>query len=195
MANINLNNLQNASPLTLNNSVVTGNETTQAILDVAQESVGNFWFDISIFIIFCYLIWLFYKKDGTFLFDMTRSIFIAAGWCIFLCTAILLSGWVNTVIPLMWFGTIFFITWIGVYKLKTKKDNFSKKNEELKTENLSLYREIERLKNDPGYVEDVARKELGVIGKDEVIIKIKKRESSPTKLEKNQKKEGSKKIE
>jgi len=80
-----------------------------------------------------------------------------------------------------------------LYKLKTKKDNFSKKNEELKTENLSLYREIERLKNDPGYVEDVARKELGVIGKDEVIIKIKKRESSPTKLEKNQKKERSKK--
>jgi cell division protein FtsB len=29
------------------------------------------------------------------------------------------------------------------------------------------------LKNDPEYVEDVARKELGVIGKDEVIIKVK----------------------
>ena len=62
-----------------------------------------------------------------------------------------------------------------LYKLKMEKDNLSKKNDELKKENLSLYREIERLKNDPGYVEDVARKELGVIGKDEVIIKIKKR--------------------
>ena len=62
-----------------------------------------------------------------------------------------------------------------LYKLKMEKDNLSKNNHELKKENLSLYREIERLKNDPGYVEDVARKELGVIGKDEVIIKIKKR--------------------
>ena len=64
-----------------------------------------------------------------------------------------------------------------LYKLKMEKDNLSKKNDELKKENLSLYREIERLKNDPGYVEDVARKELGVIGKDEVIIKIKKERS------------------
>lgn len=59
------------------------------------------------------------------------------------------------------------------YKLKMKKDNLSRKNDELKKENLSLYREIERLKNDPDYVEDVARKELGVIGKDEVIIQVK----------------------
>ena len=60
-----------------------------------------------------------------------------------------------------------------LYKLKMEKDNLSKKNDELKKENISSYREIERLKNDPEYVEDVARKELGVIGKDEMIIKVK----------------------
>ena len=64
-----------------------------------------------------------------------------------------------------------------LYQLKIKKDNLSKKNEVLKKENLSLYREIERLKNDPEYVEDVARKELGVIGKDEVILKVKPKPS------------------
>ena len=64
-----------------------------------------------------------------------------------------------------------------LYKLKKEKDNLSKKNDELKKENLSLYREIERLKNDPIYVEDVARKELGVIGKDEMIIKVKPKPS------------------
>jgi cell division protein FtsB len=62
-----------------------------------------------------------------------------------------------------------------LYRLKTKRDNLLTKNEELTKKNLSLYREIERLKNDPKYVENVARKELGVIGKDEVIIKVKKR--------------------
>ena len=74
-----------------------------------------------------------------------------------------------------------------LYKLKTKKDNLTTKNEELKKENLSFYREIERLKNDPGYVEDVARKELGVIGKDEVIIKVKPK-PSVSKSERNTKK-------
>ena len=62
-----------------------------------------------------------------------------------------------------------------LYRLKTKKDNLVRKNEALTKKNLSLYREIERMKNDPKYVENVARKELGVIGKDEVIIKVKKR--------------------
>jgi cell division protein FtsB len=62
-----------------------------------------------------------------------------------------------------------------LYKLKTKRDNLVRKNEELTKKNLSLYREIDRMKNDPKYVESVARQELGVIGKDEVIIKVKKR--------------------
>ena len=61
-----------------------------------------------------------------------------------------------------------------LYRLKTERDLLLNKNVELIRENLSLYREIERLKNDPEYVENVARNELGVIGKDEVVIKVKK---------------------
>jgi cell division protein FtsB len=74
-----------------------------------------------------------------------------------------------------------------LYKLKIKKDSLSEKNEKLKKKNLSLYREIERLKNDPGYVEDVARKELGVIGKDEVVIKVKPKPSVSNSKKKGQK--------
>ncbi len=59
-------------------------------------------------------------------------------------------------------------------RLTMERDNLFKKNAELVQKNLSLHREIERLKNDPEYVENVARKELGVIGKDEVIFKVKK---------------------
>ena len=61
-----------------------------------------------------------------------------------------------------------------LFRLKTQKDILLKNNDELIRENLSLYREIERLKNDPEYVENVARNELGVIGKDEVVIKVTK---------------------
>ena len=35
-----------------------------------------------------------------------------------------------------------------------------------------LYREIDRVKNDLKYIENVARQELGMVGKDEVIFRM-----------------------
>ncbi len=67
---------------------------------------------------------------------------------------------------------------IDLNRLKTERNNLLQKNEALKQENLSLYREIERLRNDPKYVENVARQELGVIGKDEVILKTPKKQEA-----------------
>lgn len=40
-------------------------------------------------------------------------------------------------------------------------------------ENISLYHQIDRLKNDPQFIEATARKELGVIGADEMIFELK----------------------
>ena len=57
------------------------------------------------------------------------------------------------------------------FQLKSDRDRLLQENERLKQENLSLYRTIERLKHDPEYIESIARKELGMIKKDEVILK------------------------
>lgn len=43
---------------------------------------------------------------------------------------------------------------------------------ELKRKNLQLYHEIERLKKDPAYIESIARQELGLIGKKEIVINM-----------------------
>ena len=59
-------------------------------------------------------------------------------------------------------------------RLKKEMNGLIEKNASLTQENLFLSREIDRLKNDPKYVENVVRKELGMIGKDEVIINLKK---------------------
>ena len=59
-------------------------------------------------------------------------------------------------------------------RLRAERDDLLKKNAELIQQNLLLCREIERLKTDPEYVKSLARKELGMIGKDEVVIKVKK---------------------
>ena len=65
---------------------------------------------------------------------------------------------------------------VDFHMLKKERDMLIEKNAELDQENLSLYREIERLKNDPKYVENVARQELGMVEKDELIFKLKKQE-------------------
>ena len=55
--------------------------------------------------------------------------------------------------------------------LKQKRSKLVEKNERLMRENLSIGIEIDRLKHDPEYIENIARKELGMIGKGEVILK------------------------
>lgn len=62
--------------------------------------------------------------------------------------------------------------------IKGEKDRLVEKNEKLNQENLNMYREIDRLKNDPKFVENVVRQELGVIGKDEVIFKTGKNQEN-----------------
>ena len=56
--------------------------------------------------------------------------------------------------------------------LKMERDRLIEKNDKRAQDNLLLYREIDRLKNDFQYIENVARQELGMIGKDEVVVKI-----------------------
>ena len=57
--------------------------------------------------------------------------------------------------------------------LKQERNLLLEKNREIEQKNIALYREIHRLKNDLKYIESVARRELGMIGKDEVIFKLK----------------------
>ena len=58
-----------------------------------------------------------------------------------------------------------------LFALKGERDRLLHENRRLKSENETLYRTIERLRNDPEYIESIARKELGMIRKDEVILK------------------------
>ena len=44
-------------------------------------------------------------------------------------------------------------------------------NEGITLENVRLYRQINRLRTDPGFIESIARQELGMIGQRELIVK------------------------
>jgi cell division protein FtsB len=59
---------------------------------------------------------------------------------------------------------------VEMHRLREKEQTMVQQNETLASENVSLYRTIGRLKNDLAFIESVARNELGMIGKDDVIV-------------------------
>jgi cell division protein FtsB len=56
--------------------------------------------------------------------------------------------------------------------MKTERRDLMSAHDELKRKNLQLYHEIERLKKDPAYIEAIARIELGLVGKKEIVINM-----------------------
>jgi cell division protein FtsB len=73
---------------------------------------------------------------------------------------------------------IFFLIIVGdngisdLQLIKTERLALIGTQNELKRENLQLYHEIERLKKDPAYIEAIARQELGLVGKNEIVINM-----------------------
>jgi cell division protein FtsB len=57
--------------------------------------------------------------------------------------------------------------------LKQEQGKLVQKNERLIRENTALRNEINRLKHDYDYIENIARQELGMIRRDELILKPK----------------------
>ncbi len=64
---------------------------------------------------------------------------------------------------------------VDLYQLTLERDRLHKVTSNLRNKNEILYETIERLKNDPEFVENIARTELGMTGKGEVVILKKRR--------------------
>lgn len=58
-------------------------------------------------------------------------------------------------------------------ELQQKKQKIEAENSKLREENRRLLDQIERIKTDPKYIEDEARKKLGLIRPDETIYRLK----------------------
>jgi cell division protein FtsB len=71
---------------------------------------------------------------------------------------------------------LFFIVFsergLADFHLMTKeRDRIHAQNRQIIQDNLDLGVEIDRLRNDPKYIESVARKDFGMIGQDEIVVK------------------------
>jgi cell division protein FtsB len=61
---------------------------------------------------------------------------------------------------------------IDVYGLKKERDRLASYNRSIEEENEGLADEIRLLKTDKRYIASIARRELGMVGADEVLYKI-----------------------
>lgn len=61
---------------------------------------------------------------------------------------------------------------IDLYRLKGQRDRLVEANAALMRENARLLRKIDRLQNDPDFIENIARRELGMIGSEDRILKL-----------------------
>ena len=68
---------------------------------------------------------------------------------------------------------------LELQELRSRRDELRTEIRKLKTENLSLLRERELLKQDIGYIERVARKKMGVVRKGEIPYKVVVEEAPP----------------
>jgi cell division protein FtsB len=59
---------------------------------------------------------------------------------------------------------------VELSRLRARQQALAEQNETLARENVSLYHTIDRLKHDPVYLESVARNELGMVGKNDLVI-------------------------
>ena len=59
---------------------------------------------------------------------------------------------------------------IELSRLRDQKQSLIEQNETLAQENVALYRTIGRLKHDLVYIEHVARNEVGMVGKNDLVI-------------------------
>ena len=81
---------------------------------------------------------------------------------------------------LVFLGFLIVIAWgergaIDLYQLRLQRDRMNQTNLELQKDNEALFRAIQRLKHDLDFVEDIARRELGMVRQDEVVVLKKKR--------------------
>lgn len=116
-----IDNLKNIQPLEFNQTLINNSDTiVQNTLNNANDITGGLWFMFSILVLFLWLNFKLFDKQNDLRYDLTRSLFISSSWCLTSSVIAGLTGFSISIVPIIWFSTIFFITGIGILKRKEK---------------------------------------------------------------------------
>jgi cell division protein FtsB len=94
------------------------------------------------------------------------------------------------------------IAWLGfgqygfihLYRVGKEREAYVQKIKKLTEENQALFDEIQRLRKDPKYIERVARKELGLVKKNEVIYRFRDDKKRKTESDSSTRAKASQKV-
>jgi cell division protein FtsB len=64
--------------------------------------------------------------------------------------------------------------WLELHRMRATHATLLQENQRLMLENQRMYRNIERMQNDAEFIENAARRELGMIRRDELIFTFKR---------------------
>lgn len=67
---------------------------------------------------------------------------------------------------------------IGTLNLYGKERQLVSENARLREENERLRQEVEKLRSNPSYIEEIARRELGLMGKKEIVIPLDRKQDA-----------------
>ncbi len=62
--------------------------------------------------------------------------------------------------------------WLELNRKRQRLETIEAANSAIENENLRLYRRVNRLKNDPEFLEYIIRRELSVIGEEQIVFKF-----------------------
>jgi len=121
MAVINLSKMQGVEPINISIGDLTDSKgVINTMFQTANDLVGGVWFEGGMVLVFLALFWIIYKRDGDFIMDSARSGLVASAFTLLISIAIVLSEWTVSIKPVIWFGTLFFVTGIMVFNKKEK---------------------------------------------------------------------------
>jgi cell division protein FtsB len=69
---------------------------------------------------------------------------------------------------------------ISTLNLYAKQKQLAAENNRLRVENEQLRQEVEKLRSNASYIEEIARRELGLLGKKEIVIPLDRKEDAPS---------------
>jgi cell division protein FtsB len=68
---------------------------------------------------------------------------------------------------------------VDTWTLGKSRDQILEENTRLRAENTRMGSEVKRLRTDPAYIEEIARRELGLIGQEENVIVLDRQADGP----------------
>jgi cell division protein FtsB len=83
--------------------------------------------------------------------------------------SLIILGMVGLLVGWLGFGKYGFMQ---LYRMNVERQSHEQRIHEIRRENAALMKEIDRVRSDPGYMETLARKELGMIKSNEMVYRL-----------------------